>query len=323
MQQRKNTHLERRRELETERAAARGDPVRGLTTPFVESFDSAGQAPLSKSPLDDNGNPIADPHPLPTSPHVLNNLIHQDELEAALATAYELTRKEFIELDGPPSSPPSPAEGERAEGGVVAAAEARTGAGEPGSGVDGALSIAGEAAARADPDKARREREAQEAAHAKAAEAVRRIVHLDAGSAKDRKLANVRRIVETFGRHVTDADPSIPPRAPARGHEPKEAVEGEDESEKPAEPVRAGPDTGSSEVQIALLTAKIRALANALETGRGYKDKIGKRNLRLLVHRRQRLLQYMERKERGSGRWRHLVETLGLSEATYKGQITL
>ena len=72
-----------------------------------------------------------------------------------------------------------------------------------------------------------------------------------------------------------------------------------------------------------LPTAKIRALANQLETGRGYKDKVGKRDLRLLVHRRQKLLQYMERKERGSERWFHLIEKLGLSDATYKGQITL
>ena len=58
MQQRKNAHLERRAQLTAERKAAAGDPVRGLPTPFVESFDSGGQAPLSKPRLDDDGNPL-------------------------------------------------------------------------------------------------------------------------------------------------------------------------------------------------------------------------------------------------------------------------
>jgi ribosomal protein S15P/S13E len=42
-----------------------------------------------------------------------------------------------------------------------------------------------------------------------------------------------------------------------------------------------------------------------------------------MCHKRQRLLKYMERKERGSGRWQHMIETLGLSPATWKEQITL
>jgi len=83
-----------------------------------------------------------------------------------------------------------------------------------------------------------------------------------------------------------------------------------------------GPDTGSSEVQIAILTAKIRTLADFLET-RGRGDKVNKRNLRLLVHRRQKLLAYLERKERGGGRFKHVVETLGLTEGTWRGEISL
>ena len=83
---------------------------------------------------------------------------------------------------------------------------------------------------------------------------------------------------------------------------------------------RGGPDTGSSEVQIGILTAKIRVLANEFE-GVSRNDKVNKRNLRLLLHRRQKLLQYLKRKERGSGRWEHMVETLGLTEGTWKGQI--
>ena len=93
--------------------------------------------------------------------------------------------------------------------------------------------------------------------------------------------------------------------------------------EGPERPPRAGPDTGSSEVQIAILTAKIRVLANELEAKRGHKDKINKRNLRVMVHKRQKLLKYLRKKERGSDRWRNLVETLGLAEGTWKGEISL
>lgn len=83
-----------------------------------------------------------------------------------------------------------------------------------------------------------------------------------------------------------------------------------------------GPDTGSSEVQIAILTAKIKTVADFLAT-RGKGDKHNKRNLRLLVHRRQKLLQYLRRKERGGPRWQHCIETLGLTEGTWRGEISL
>lgn len=85
---------------------------------------------------------------------------------------------------------------------------------------------------------------------------------------------------------------------------------------------RAGADTGSSEVQIAILTAKIRTLADFLAT-RGQTDKINKRNLRVLVHKRQKLLSYLRRKERGGPRWTNCIETLGLTESTWKGEISL
>ena len=296
MQQRKNAHLERRAKLEAERRVAAGDPVRGITTPFVESFDSGGQAPLSNPPLDEDGNPLEEPHSLPTSPHILNNLLHRDELDAAIENAYMLTRPTSFDL----------LDGGRGHG------HAQEEPGNPATTADDGeetLSIADEVKARADPEGERQKLAEHDEKHARAVEALRRITHLDAGTSKDRRHANIRRIVETFGRHMTDA--TLRPRALSRGQTPREPTP------------RAGPDTGSSEVQIAILTAKIRALANALEANRGYKDKAGKRSLRLMVHRRQRLLKYMQRKERGSGRWTHMVETLGLTEATYKGQITL
>ncbi|OTA92552.1 hypothetical protein M434DRAFT_396331 [Hypoxylon sp. CO27-5] len=261
MQQRKAAHLKRREEIEAIRAQKHGDPIRGIQTPFIESLDSAGQAPLSRPRVDDDGNPLEEPHPLPTSPHILNNLIHKDELDSAIQNAYTLTKPMESEL--------APVGSEEYEKQV----------------------------------------ELHEQQHAKAVEALQRITHMDNGSAKDRLHANIRRCVETFGRHETDL--ILRPKALSRGQVREE------------QPVRGGPDTGSSEVQIAILTAKIRALANQLETGRGYKDKVGKRDLRLMLHRRQKLLRYMDRKERGSDRWKHMIETLGLSPATWKEQITL
>ena len=86
---------------------------------------------------------------------------------------------------------------------------------------------------------------------------------------------------------------------------------------------RAGPDTGSSEVQVAILTAKIKVLADHMLLKGRQKDKVNKRNLRLLVHRRQKLLQYLRRKERGGDRWQNLISTLGLTEGTWKGEISL
>ena len=81
-----------------------------------------------------------------------------------------------------------------------------------------------------------------------------------------------------------------------------------------------GPDTGSSEVQIGILTARIKVMAEEFE-GRGRKDKHGKRDLRLLLHRRQKLLKYFWKKDRGGDRWQHLVETLGLTPAMWEGEI--
>jgi ribosomal protein S15 len=144
--------------------------------------------------------------------------------------------------------------------------------------------------------------------HQKAIEALKRITSLENGSSKDRFHANVQRIINEFGRHRTDSIFVTKPPATVNGEEM---------------PGRCGPDTGSSEVQIGILTAKIHNLSKALQINRGYKDKHNKRNLRLLLHRRQKLIKYMDRKERGSERWTHMIETLGLTPATWKDQISL
>lgn len=159
--------------------------------------------------------------------------------------------------------------------------------------------------------------------HRNAEMALQSITSLETGSSKDRTRINVQRCIAEFGRHNTDA--FLPPKAaslpPTNAGSPPALSESEAAAaaELAALPKRVGPDTGSSEVQIAILTAKINTLADNL----GKKDKHNKRNLRLLVHRRQKLLNYLRRKERGGPRWVHLVEKLGINDAMWKGEISL
>jgi len=157
--------------------------------------------------------------------------------------------------------------------------------------------------------------------HERAAEAIKRITALENGSSKDRMRANIARCVQAFGRHQTDLIfPSRAPPLPTVNSTQPHPIRPETNAAEAKK--RIGPDTGSSEVQVAILTAKINTLADFLES-RGKNDKHNKRNLRLLVHRRQKLLQYLRRKERGGPRWQHCIETLGLTEGTWKGEITL
>jgi ribosomal protein S15 len=140
--------------------------------------------------------------------------------------------------------------------------------------------------------------------HKHSIEAIMRIIKLDLGSSKDRLRVNVNRCIETFGRHNTDKSLTM------------------QDGKKRRELPRGGPDVGSSEVQIAVLTAKINNLADGIDKS-GKKDHHNKRNLRMLVHKRQKLLKYLRRKERGGPRWQNLVRELGLTDATWKGEIAV
>ena len=164
-------------------------------------------------------------------------------------------------------------------------------------------------------DPAAREQELKEhaEAHENAQRALAAIAALDNGSSKDRTRVNIQRCIEEFGRHNTDQ--LLSPK-PASRDSPSRIVANRDTV---AVPQRVGPDTGSSEVQAAILTTKINALAGNLHK----KDKHNKRNLRVLVHKRQKLLSYLRRNERGGPRWQHLVEKLGISDAMWKGEISL
>ncbi len=67
-------------------------------------------------------------------------------------------------------------------------------------------------------------------------------------------------------------------------------------------------DTGSPEVQIALLTERINHLTEHLKVHK--KDHHGRRGLLMLVGRRRRLLDYV--KENDVERYRQLIARLGL-----------
>ncbi|MCJ1322033.1 hypothetical protein MMC15_007378 [Xylographa vitiligo] len=290
-----NKHAEARRAaniarqivLRKERAAALGDPIRGVPTPFLESFDTALPPPATASAadLDLSAEGAADRNTISSAPvsevsvspdskskslsrpdpeaPLLNHFLTPPELSAALSTSHALTRPlaSFI----------------------------------------------------SDPSLLSRAISAHAAAHTNASEALSRILSLSNASSRARTQANTQRCIETFGRHATDT--FLRPR-PLTSYELDPNVVTDKKTP------RAGKDTGSSEVQIAILTAKIRILADRWE-GAEKNDKVNKRNLRLLLHRRQKLLKYMLRKERGGERWRHLVGMLGLTEATWEGQIAV
>lgn len=67
-------------------------------------------------------------------------------------------------------------------------------------------------------------------------------------------------------------------------------------------------DTGSPEVQVALLTHRISYLTDHLKTHK--KDHHSRRGLLQLVGRRRRLLNYVKNKD--VKRYRTIIETLGL-----------
>jgi ribosomal protein S15 len=162
----------------------------------------------------------------------------------------------------------------------------------------------------ADPAKNEHEEQEFQKSHDNAVKALESITSLENSSSKDRLRVNVHRCIEEFGRHRTDA--ILPPKPASLQRSSTEPVD-------TTVPARSGADTGSSEVQAAILTAKI----NILMTNLHKKDKHNKRNLRLLVHKRQKHLTYLRRRERGGPRWQNLVEKLGINDAMWQGEISL
>jgi small subunit ribosomal protein S15 len=71
---------------------------------------------------------------------------------------------------------------------------------------------------------------------------------------------------------------------------------------------RATGDTGSPEVQIALLTARINGLTDHFKAH--VKDHHSRRGLLKLVSQRRKMLDYLKRKD--NGKYHQLIEQLGL-----------
>jgi small subunit ribosomal protein S15 len=71
---------------------------------------------------------------------------------------------------------------------------------------------------------------------------------------------------------------------------------------------RADSDTGSPEVQVAVLTKRIQELTEHLKTHK--KDHHSRRGLLQMVGRRRRLLDYLRKED--IGRYRELIGRLGL-----------
>jgi len=71
---------------------------------------------------------------------------------------------------------------------------------------------------------------------------------------------------------------------------------------------RAAGDTGSPEVQVALLTARINGLTDHFKTH--VKDHHSRRGLLKLVSQRRKLLDYLRREH--ADKYRELIEQLGL-----------
>lgn len=67
-------------------------------------------------------------------------------------------------------------------------------------------------------------------------------------------------------------------------------------------------DTGSPEVQVAILTERITNLTEHFKTHK--KDHHSRRGLLMMVSRRRRLLDYV--KSRDQGRYQHLIKRLGI-----------
>jgi small subunit ribosomal protein S15 len=69
-----------------------------------------------------------------------------------------------------------------------------------------------------------------------------------------------------------------------------------------------GADTGSPEVQVAILTTRIRQLTEHMKIHK--KDFHSRRGLLIMVGKRRKLLQYLRNKS--FGRYQNLIQSLGL-----------
>ena len=86
------------------------------------------------------------------------------------------------------------------------------------------------------------------------------------------------------------------------------ALNAEDKSSIIAEYRRSATDTGSTEVQVALLSARINQLSDHFAGHK--KDHHSRRGLLRMVNQRRKLLDYL--KDNDQGRYQDLISRLGL-----------
>lgn len=74
---------------------------------------------------------------------------------------------------------------------------------------------------------------------------------------------------------------------------------------------RADKDTGSPEVQVSLITGRIKYLTDHFKVNQ--KDFHSRRGLQSLVNKRRKLLKYLKRKD--NARYQTLIQNLGLRDS--------
>ncbi|RUR13995.1 30S ribosomal protein S15 [Legionella sp. km772] len=74
---------------------------------------------------------------------------------------------------------------------------------------------------------------------------------------------------------------------------------------------RADKDTGSPEVQVSLITGRIKYLTDHFKANQ--KDFHSRRGLQSLVNKRRKLLKYLKRND--SARYQTLIQSLGLRDS--------
>ncbi|MCX7282987.1 MAG: 30S ribosomal protein S15 [Novosphingobium sp.] len=86
------------------------------------------------------------------------------------------------------------------------------------------------------------------------------------------------------------------------------SITAEAKQEVIASNARAEGDTGSPEVQVAILTSRIKTLTEHFKAH--HKDNHSRRGLLMMVNKRRSLLDYLKKKD--VGRYNDLIQKLGL-----------
>jgi small subunit ribosomal protein S15 len=166
------------------------------------------------------------------------------------------------------------------------------------------------------PDELSRRAAEETPAQVQASEQLMRILDLRNAASRGIRTVNVRRIVEVFGGPVdaSASDSSASPSTPSPSSS----------SNTPPQVERL--DTGSSQVQAAILTHRIRLLADHIAANP--RDVHNRKNLRALVHQRAKILRYYKKRVsrsngEGLGVYEELLDKIGVDRRAVEGEITV